>query len=138
MIDPNKPFKVWQVLLLVVPSAAAILAAQMAKWWLPPIPPLHLGNGMMIANSARIVARFAGISLATIAVSSAIIAIVVSREQDLRERVAQAFLWMLCLFFVNSFIAFYGCAVLGVSSPKKSEIPPEPVDASVEKSSAQP
>jgi len=138
VIDLNKPFKVWQVLLLVVPAAMAILAGQMAKWWMPPIPPLHLSNGLVLANSARIAVRFAGISLAVIVVSSTIIAFVLARDQQFGGRIAKAMLWMLFLIFVNSFVAFYGCALLRVPSPGKYEIPPESVDASVEKSAAQP
>lgn len=138
MMDWNKPRNAWQWLLFVAPAAAAMLAAQMARWWMPPIPLLHLGNGMVIANTARIAVRYAGISLAVIVVSSVILALVVSRVQGLRERIAQVMLVTLGLFVVNSFIAFYGCALLRVGGPREFEIPPEPVDPSVEKSSAQP
>src|SRR5436190_1689080 len=43
----NKPRKLWQWLLLLMPAVAAIAASDMAKWWMPPIPPLRYPNGLV-------------------------------------------------------------------------------------------
>jgi hypothetical protein len=134
----NKPRKIWQWLLLFTPAVVAIVAAQVAKWWMPPIPPLHLGNGALVANVGQLITRVSGIALAVIAACSVLIAIILSRAPGWGDRIANGVFWMLCLFFVNSFVALGGCMVLGVPEPEKYEIAPPPIDSRAEKSSAQP
>jgi hypothetical protein len=129
----NKPRNVWQWLLLLIPAVAAIAAAQMAKWWMP-LPPLHLANGAIVANVGGLIARTTTIAFEVIAAGSIIIALVLSHGPSLGRRIMNAVFFMLCLFFLNSFVAFCGCALIGVPNPGRYEIAPAPIDSGSEKS----
>jgi len=128
----NKPRNVWQWLLLLTPAAAGIGAAQMAKWFISPIPPLHLANGAWVANVGEHIGRVSSIALEAITICSAALALILSRGPELGQRVLNAVFFMLCLLFLNSFVAFCGCASLGVPNYGPYFIKPASAGPSIE------
>ena len=120
----NKPRNVWWWLALLTPAVLAIIAAQMAKWWMPPIPPLRYGNEIVIPNTAAYLRRVIAIAFDVIIPSSAIIALILSHGVALGQRIVNAIFFLLCLVFVNGFVAFAGCALTGAPNPSPQELTP--------------
>jgi hypothetical protein len=120
----NKPRNVWQWLLCLTPAVAAIIAAQISKWWMPPIPPFRYSNGLVITDVVAHIHRVSSIALDVIMVGSAIIALILSHGPQLAQRLLNALFFMLCLSFVNGFVAFGGCALIGVPNPTPQELAP--------------
>lgn len=134
----NKPRHVWQWLLLLTPAVAAVIASEIIKWWSPPVPPLHLPNGLDVPNVEGRVFQISWVSLKVIAVGSGVIAFILSRGEEMRERIAQVVFFTLCLGFSNIFVAFCGCASLGVTNLRSDEMVLMPPDSRVVKSPAKP
>lgn len=132
----NKPRNVWQWLSLLSPAVAAVVASEIVKWSSPPIPPLHLPDGRDIPDMVAHVFRGAWISLGLIAVGSLGIALILARGSDIRERVTQVTFFAFCLGFSNCFVAFCGCASLGVPNSRPDEMAPPPSGSAVVKSPA--
>jgi hypothetical protein len=126
----NKPRNLWQWLLLLTPAVLAIGAVHISKRWMPPIPPLHLTNGRVIADVGRQITRISLISLAVIAVVSFVIAVVLSRGAAFGQRIVNVVFFTLCLLLVNSFVAFGGCAIIGAPNPDQYELVPARADTS--------
>jgi hypothetical protein len=132
----NKPRNIWQWLLLLLPAVAAIIAAQTAEWWMPPIPPLRYPNGLVITNVAAHIVRVSSIALEVTMVGSGIIALILSHGPQLAQRITNALFLMLCLFFVNSFVAFGGCALAGTPKSGPYVLAPARADTADGKSPA--
>jgi hypothetical protein len=66
-----------------------------------------------------------------IGVGSTIIALIFSHGAQWEERIANALIITICLFFVNSFVAFGGCALIGAGAPNHGpyELAPPRVDS---------
>ena len=52
------------------------------------------------------------------------VALVFSQGPQLAQRIVNAFIIMLCLVFVNGFIAFAGCFFTGAPNPTPQELTP--------------
>ncbi len=111
----NGPRNVWWWLLLLSPAVVAIVADQTAQWWMPPRPPLHYTNGMVVANGLAHVLRIVPVMLLVIVTGSVIISVVLSHGVPFGQRVINTIFFALCLVVVNSSVAFAGCALLANS-----------------------
>lgn len=123
----NKPRNVWWWLALLSPAVVAILACQVAEWWLPPIPPLRYGNEIVIPNTAAYLRRVIAIAFDVIIPSSAIIALILSQGVAFGQRIVNAIFFLLCLVFVNSFVALGGCAAIRIPHAGSQMIVPPSV-----------
>jgi hypothetical protein len=120
----NKPRNVGQWLLVLLPAVLAIIASQIAKWELPPVPPLHLANGREIPNLIAGIKRVSVVALEVITATSTVVALIFSKGPQLGERIVNAFLLTLFLVFVNGFVAFAGCSFTGTLNPTPQELAP--------------
>jgi len=134
----NKPRNVWQWILLLSPAVAAVVASEIAKWSLPPIPPLRSVNGQIFPDVEAYVFRIAWIALEVTGAGSLVVALMLSRGAEIGERIAQVMFFTLCLGFSNCCVAFCGCAVLGVPNLRPDEMAPMPQSSGVVKSPTAP
>ena len=112
----SEPRSVWQWLLLLTPATAAIVAAQIAKWSLPPVPPLHLPSGDIMDVSTHM-NRIFPITFFLITGISFILAMNLTRETPPVRRIFSVLLALSCLVVLNGFVAFGGCALRGLLVP---------------------
>lgn len=114
-IDWKQPRKVWQWMLLGMPAVAAMVAVWAADSWMPPVPMIHGGDGVDVANVGAVIGRGLTVSLWTITAFSLPLAFAFTRNQPWPIRIANTLGVAFCLVFLNSFVEFGGCMLVGAA-----------------------
>jgi hypothetical protein len=113
----NKPRNVWQWLLLLTPTVAALAACWAVAKWMPPIPPLHGPDGIEVIDVSAHIHRVFPMSFYLITGLSFVLALVFTRGVRAGQRTVNVIFLTISLVLVNSSVAFAGCAFGGLLAP---------------------
>ena len=113
----TKPRSVWQWLSLMVPALGAVLAVCLVTSFVP--PPYFEIEGRQFMDPTATIRQYAAVSMGVIVALSLALAWPFAAGETKPERAQSAFGIFVCLFVVNSAVAFGGCTAAAFVSSMK-------------------